>query len=255
MIRSYRNVIPEKYELSSSIKDFVGNKSRFVGKWKRYVNSMSATADSRRLAKSQSYHAIVQELGPILHFLQEFMRRYLPGLYSHFKRTRKLFNNYVATVTKNPLMYQTQTPLSSTEIDVLSEDFMGIFTLFCLGHNSGRSEDIHVDGNNMQYGYNLLVPFGSFHGGVMQLPEVGVEIELMDRDLFVFDAVFYKHTLTKVIGERYSLIAFECRLAVKQMYEFNHITEASMAVGRYVDDNWFKHVGLTRRFNPLQTAV
>ncbi|ORY21683.1 hypothetical protein BCR33DRAFT_861891 [Rhizoclosmatium globosum] len=248
----FLRVVPRVLFLGESTKAYAGFGSVFLGTWRRYCKHLFTTGDSKKLVSSDLEADVVNDLGPLLGFLQNFLKKNLPVLYHHHLRLRKLLQKHKEIVKQDVASFATKTDLSSSQLGILEDSFLGIFNLVCIGHKSGRSMDFHRDVNNLAFGYNIVLPFGEFEGGAMQFPGMNFEVDVLPGDILVFDAEFYQHCLSQVNGNRYSVIVFGCKNAGDELYGENGLDEAKLVSGTNVTDDWFAKEGLVRYFNPME---
>ena len=68
--------------------------------------------------------------------------------------------------------------------------------------------DLHKDSNDCLYAYCVIVVFGTFKGGDIKLPEIGIVMQIDSGYIILLRSALLSHMNSLVLGNRYSMVFY-----------------------------------------------
>lgn len=90
-----------------------------------------------------------------------------------------------------------------------------MWTTIAINVNTNTGMSLHKDKRDWQSGYCAVIPFGTYQGGEVYFPELGVTIMQMNTGVLFFKSRQLLHGVKPFIGNRGSLVLFNCDSTMK----------------------------------------
>jgi hypothetical protein len=154
---------------------------------------------------------LCMRLVPLLRDMEYLLADNLPDYFQfHMQQARRLVRPHKRLTSlhlmKDPFQRQ---QLAKWNAGQDYYHFMGVSAFSTLTLNRNLIFGAHDDGNNIGGTLGCLTAVGSYKGGELCFPRLGVRFDLRPGDLLIADTnEEYHGTCSSIIGERYSIVAY-----------------------------------------------
>ena len=162
-------------------------------------------------AGHRDHFPVAMWLVPLLKDFEQALQQHLPEYWQfHFEQARKLVRpreERLLTIDRVRNRYEREMLRQWDQTRYYHFPGTEAFSTLTLNHNLVFLA--HQDGNNVPNTLSCLAAFGSYAGGALCLPRLGVSFDLKPGDLLIADTnEEYHGTVGQPFGNRYSVVAY-----------------------------------------------